>query len=382
MIELDDGDDAPSGSPAWMATFADLMSLLMCFFVLLLSFSEMDVLKYKQIAGSMKDAFGVQDKVKVKDIPKGTSIIAKEFSPGDPKPTQIKTINQVTTSITKQSLKVGNPDAPDTKIKKIDASNLSKEQTKKLLQEKLKTLIADTKKDADKLKELLNKEIKDGKIDIESKGRSITVRIREKGTFPSGSASFHADFKPVMATIREALQDISGKIAVEGHTDNIPIKSARFKSNWELSSSRALSVTHELIQNSTLDDNRFMVIGYSDTKPYKPNDSPKNRAKNRRVEVVIRQGLDEETTKEIKNIQKTNPDALNSMNIDEKDLSDDPKNNELSNTPDDSPELTITPEPAISSEPMINAKPKISAEPTISTEPTINTEAIKNLENK
>ena len=72
----------PAGLPAWMGTFADLMSLLMCFFVLLLSFSEMDVLKFKQIAGSMKFAFGVQNKIEVKDIPKGTSVIAQEFRPG------------------------------------------------------------------------------------------------------------------------------------------------------------------------------------------------------------------------------------------------------------------------------------------------------------
>jgi chemotaxis protein MotB len=75
-------DEGAPGTPAWMATFADLMSLLMCFFVLLLSFSEMDLQKYKQVAGSMKNAFGVQNQTKVMDIPKGTSIIAQEFSPG------------------------------------------------------------------------------------------------------------------------------------------------------------------------------------------------------------------------------------------------------------------------------------------------------------
>ena len=82
----------PEGLPAWMGTFADLMSLLMCFFVLLLSFSEMDVLKFKQIAGSMKFAFGVQNKIEVKDIPKGTSVIAMEFRPGKPDPTPIESI--------------------------------------------------------------------------------------------------------------------------------------------------------------------------------------------------------------------------------------------------------------------------------------------------
>ena len=92
----------PPGLPLWMGTFADLMSLLMCFFVLLLSFSEMDVLKFKQIAGSMKFAFGVQNRLEVKDIPKGTSIIAQEFRPGRPEPTPIDVIMQQTIDITQQ----------------------------------------------------------------------------------------------------------------------------------------------------------------------------------------------------------------------------------------------------------------------------------------
>ena len=94
----------PPGLPAWMGTFADLMSLLMCFFVLLLAFSEMDVLKFKQIAGSMKFAFGVQNKIEVKDIPKGTSVIAMEFTPGKPEPTPIETIQQQTVEMTQQML--------------------------------------------------------------------------------------------------------------------------------------------------------------------------------------------------------------------------------------------------------------------------------------
>lgn len=94
----------PPGLPAWLGTFADLMSLLMCFFVLLLSFSEMDVLKFKQIAGSMKFAFGVQNRLEVKDIPKGTSIIAQEFRPGRPEPTPIDVIMQQTIDITQQTL--------------------------------------------------------------------------------------------------------------------------------------------------------------------------------------------------------------------------------------------------------------------------------------
>ena len=93
---MSDECDCPKGIPAWMATFADLMSLLMCFFVLLLSFSEMDVVKFKQIAGSMQYAFGVQNQIEVKNIPKGTTVIAQEFRPGRPDPTPIETIMQHT----------------------------------------------------------------------------------------------------------------------------------------------------------------------------------------------------------------------------------------------------------------------------------------------
>lgn len=310
MLEFDE-EESPPGTPAWMATFADLMSLLMCFFVLLLSFSEMDVEKYKQIAGSMKNAFGVQNQVKVQDIPKGTSIIAQEFSPGRTQPTQMKTVNQFTTETTKQSLQVGNPDAPD-----VDVKKLNEQQTKQLLEEKLKNLILETKQDADKLREVMKSEVDGGKIDIETNGRAITIRIREKGSFPSGSATLNPDFIPVMAGLREALKDIQGKIAVEGHTDDIPISSGRFRSNWDLSSSRALSVTHELIKDNWLDSHRFMVIGRADTSPFKPNTSSENRAYNRRVEIVIRQGLDDATAASIRDIQQSNPEILNTLNLD------------------------------------------------------------------
>jgi chemotaxis protein MotB len=104
--EQHDCDCPPPGLPAYMGTFADLMSLLMCFFVLLLSFAEMDALKYKMVVKSLENAFGVQREVAANDIPKGTSIIAQEFSPGDPKPTPLKQVRQETIDETRDALKV------------------------------------------------------------------------------------------------------------------------------------------------------------------------------------------------------------------------------------------------------------------------------------
>lgn len=94
------------GLPAYMATFADLMSLLMCFFVLLLSFAEIDALKYKMVVKSLENAFGVQRELPKEEVPVGTSIIAQEFSPGEPRPTPLKEIRQDTIDETRQQLKV------------------------------------------------------------------------------------------------------------------------------------------------------------------------------------------------------------------------------------------------------------------------------------
>ncbi|MEL0068982.1 MAG: flagellar motor protein MotB, partial [Gammaproteobacteria bacterium] len=102
--DLEEKKCPPEGLPAYFSTFADLMALLMCFFVLLLAFSELDVRKYKQVAGSMKDAFGVQNQVDAKDIPKGTSVIAREFSPGRPSPTLINVVQQQTIDTDRQTL--------------------------------------------------------------------------------------------------------------------------------------------------------------------------------------------------------------------------------------------------------------------------------------
>lgn len=310
--------ECPAGIPAWMATFADLMSLLMCFFVLLLSFSEMDVLKYKQLAGSMKDAFGVQRQIDVKDVPKGTSVIAQEFSPGRPEPTPIADVRQATVDDTRSSLDIGERTPQEQKLDQSSSTQVSvdEELAKELLLEKLQGLIKATEDDARSLAAALKKEISSGKVDVETRGRRIIIRVREQGSFPSGSAQLRPQFRPVMAAVRDVLKTIPGKISVEGHTDSVPIATSTFRSNWDLSSARALSVAHELFSSATLDQNRFMVTGFADTKPMIANDSEENRARNRRVEIVIHQGVDAETSEELKKLQQLDPGLTRALNLD------------------------------------------------------------------
>lgn len=271
----------PAGAPAWMATFADLMSLLMCFFVLLLSFSEMDVLKFKQLAGSMKEAFGVQRNIKVKEAPKGTSIIAKEFSPGKPVPTKIRIMKQKTTDRIKRNIKF-----TDSK----SMNNKAREAIKKELEKEIKTQAEKkTEENIKRIKAALKQEIRKGTIEVEGHNQEIVIRISEKGSFPSGSATLNKSFGRIMKKISFLVKSTPGDIVISGHTDNIPIYTYLFRSNWQLSSSRAVSVLNSIIKNQKIEPVRFSVQGHADTIPLASNKTAKGRAKNRRVEIKIKQ---------------------------------------------------------------------------------------------
>ncbi len=309
-------DEVKTGAPEWMATFADLMALLMCFFVLLLSFSEMDVLKYKQVAGSMAQAFGVQNEVTADGIPKGTSVIAQEFSPGRPQPTIDPVMQQQTVDTTQQSLQTGQSDFG------VDSNAIeaTAEDAKELMIEKLKEMQEETLEDTEKVKEVLEKEINENMVEIETGFRSITIRIRERGSFDSGSAVINPDFIPVMGKLREILGEIAGEIAVEGHTDNIPISTPMIPSNWHLSAERALSVAFQLLIDDTIEDNRMKVVGHADTRPFDTNDTEIGRSLNRRVEIVIHQSLDDETSAELNELQGMDDDLFDTLQIDEEEL--------------------------------------------------------------
>jgi chemotaxis protein MotB len=303
--------DCPVGIPAWVMTFADLMTLLMCFFVLLLSFSEMDALKFKRLAGSMAQAFGVQNQLDVDDIPKGTSIIAQEFSPGIPEPTAINEIYQSTREITESTL-----DFDETDIFDVEQGTDGQTQGVALpIVQKLKELVQQTQSDAAELSEALKIQIVRGEIEIESEGRKIVVRIKERGSFAPGTADLAPDYYAVIAIIREVIAKREGAVAVEGHTDDINIRSSRFRSNWDLSAMRAVSVAQELFIDNVLDSRRFAVAGFADVQPLVPNDSAQNRDRNRRVEIVIRQAIDPTLEEQIEALKNANPEFYRSFGL-------------------------------------------------------------------
>ena len=261
-------DDSP-GIPAWVMTFADLMSLLMCFFVLLLSFSEIDAQKFKQIAGELSAAFGVQREVPALEIPMGTSPIFDKFSPGKPEPTPVDSVRQQTTE---QDPKL------ETLREELEAD------VQKQVQDTTKEQL-DTSMDAPR--DVLENELAQGRLQLENDRKRIIIRVEEKGSFPSGSAEMTPEFQDMLDRIATVLAELPGEITIEGHTDNIPINTSRFQSNWDLSAARASSVANALLYNETIKPERMRVQGYAETRPRASNEWPETRALNRRVEIIL-----------------------------------------------------------------------------------------------
>jgi len=264
--ECEPQEECEAGVPAWVMTFADLMSLLMCFFVLLLSFSEMDAQKFRQVAGSVKMAFGVQRQIEAMDPPLGTSLITKEYTPGKPQPTVIKVVQQKTIDHVRQ-----NP----------ERLNSDSESVKEIVMRMI---------------DRLDEEIEEGLLEILVEDERLLVRINERGSFGSGSARLQPEFGPVLTKIAQVLNDSPGKIIVSGHTDNIPIRTRQFPSNWVLSAARAASVVHHITHHGLKDQSRIQIRAFADSKPIVPNTSPANRARNRRIEINIDTALDDADT--------------------------------------------------------------------------------------
>ncbi|MCK2148228.1 MULTISPECIES: flagellar motor protein MotB [Marinobacter] len=260
-------EEEKPGIPAWVVTFADLMSLLMCFFVLLLSFSEIDAMKFKQIAGELSKAFGVQREVPTLDIPMGTSPIFDKFSPAPPEPTVVNEIRQTTSDRKPELQTLKSPTEQAIEAATQDQLDQSTQDITKVLEEA----------------------IEDGRINVaqDEDQRRIVIRIEEKGSFPSGSADLTYDFETLLLDMADVLADIPGRLTVEGHTDDIPIRTSRFYSNWDLSAARAAAVANALLAVEEVEPTRLAVKGLADTKPRVSNNTAESRAKNRRVEIIV-----------------------------------------------------------------------------------------------
>jgi chemotaxis protein MotB len=242
-----------AGAPVWIVTFADLATLLLTFFILLLSFAEIDIEKYKAMAGSLSVAFGSGSLIADGG---GLSIeISNEYNRLDPdKPLQAE------------------PELIDERLPSDGVKPMS---------EGVITLASNL------IRELEN-EVASGALSINYDQRQVIIRFSDDATFLSGDATIKKKMLPIIERIVGVLRHCRGDVVVAGYTDDRPIASSRYRSNWDLSAARAVSVVHELVLNRDVPADRVMAAGRAETNPLVPNNSPENRAVNRRVEIAIR----------------------------------------------------------------------------------------------
>jgi len=226
-------EEAEEGAPAWVVTFGDLMSLLLCFFVLLLSFSEMDRNRYRVVSGSVKNAFGIQRKKPIFDSPKGSKMIAREFD---------------------QAIVI-------TKIEDV-----------------IKPIIDELSEEFEELK---------GHVEVESTENQVTIRMMGEATFDTGRADLRSNFTPLLMEIGGVLAKTRGEIIIAGHTDNVPLIGGPFRSNLGLSMARAGAVAQFLLRTSTIEPKRLSTMGFGEYRPLTTNETVKGRQKNRRVEIIL-----------------------------------------------------------------------------------------------
>jgi chemotaxis protein MotB len=133
----------------------------------------------------------------------------------------------------------------------------------------------------------LQEEIKVGKVHVSMEARGLVVSLKQAAFFPSGEDTIDPATYPILSKVAQVLQNVGNPVRLEGHTDAVPIHTARFRSNWELSAARSIAMLDVLSEQYHVPHNKLAIAGYADTAPVQPNDTEAGRASNRRVDIVI-----------------------------------------------------------------------------------------------
>ena len=258
-------EEPKKGAPAWQCTFADLMNLLLCFFVLLFSMSTVDAQKFQMIAASFSETFSIFD-AGATAIGDGV-LISNGVS-------QLNELDQYINSTGK------------TAESDVDANEIDDYEkfTKMLEEEKL----AASEELAEKIQEAAEDQSLDKDIDITFTSQYVQLTLKGSILFDSGKAELREDAIPVIEKVAMILDRYAeSTIEIEGHTDNVPISTSKFASNDVLSSYRALAMFDYLVQNTSLDPAMLKHSGRGEYVPVADNSTPEGRAKNRRIEIKI-----------------------------------------------------------------------------------------------
>lgn len=279
-------DDPPAGSPAWMATFSDLMNLLLCFFVLLFSMSTIDEAKLNELIASMNSSFSIFS-AGATSIGEGI-LISNGVSQLNDLAEYINSMGAAEDSET-DSDNIHEYAAQDQILDQDKENAESYEETKEAISDKMEEM---NLQENEQLAEMISEAIADSnmsdQIDVSFTSQYVLLTMKGALLFDSGSDALKNESTGVLDKVAVILEKYAaGEIEINGHTDNVPIRSARFADNEELSSARALSVFYYLVNNSTLDATKIKHAGMGERVPIADNSTEEGRAKNRRVEIRI-----------------------------------------------------------------------------------------------
>ena len=225
-------DEQPKGAPAYMTTYGDMMTLLLCFFVLILSFSSMEIEKFKSAAASLRGALSV--------LPYQTKVI----------PAPVEMVRPT----------------------KGEKKERSRKRTRAV----------------SKLRKIIREQKLEDIIKLQEREDGVHITIGDPALFDSGKAEIKPEILPILNQIIEVISSGQELIRVEGHTDNVPINTIQYRNNWELSINRSLSVIRYIqSQQESFDPKRLRPVGCGEFHPVSTNDTPEGRAQNRRVEIFI-----------------------------------------------------------------------------------------------
>lgn len=265
-------EDAPSpGAPAWMATFSDLMNLLLCFFVMLFAMSSIEESKLQEFVAAMNNTFSIFDG--------GAAAIGDGFLISNGV-SQLNELDQYINSTGK------------TADSEVDGDSLEEfEKSPEALEEMLtEQQLQENEERMEEIEEAIRENDIADEVEVSFTAQYVKLTMSGALLFDSGSAQLKEDAEQVLnkvGTILERYGEGSGSIEVEGHTDNVPINSAQYPSNEELSSARALSVFYYLQENTLLNPVNLKHAGMGERVPIADNSTPEGRSRNRRVEILI-----------------------------------------------------------------------------------------------
>lgn len=270
-------DAPPAGSPAWMATFSDLMNLLLCFFVLLFSMSTIDEEKYNQLVATMSSAFSI--------LNGGASAIGEGILISN----GVSQLNDLGEYLSNMGVTAESQVESD-QYNEFDPSGETSQKDQ--YEEMLETLYNENLQKNEELAEMISEAVSESymsdQIEVNFNAEYVLLSLKGALLFDSGRADIKREALSVLDRIGVILERYaSGTIDIEGHTDNVPIQNTSFSSNDELSSARALSIFKYLVDNTSLNPANVKHSGRGEWVPIADNATEVGRQKNRRVEIRI-----------------------------------------------------------------------------------------------